>query len=1139
MGELMRLKDWSASTVGEPSTWPAVLRTTVSLILNSKFPMFIFWGKEAICFYNDAYRPSLGNDGKHPSILGEKGADAWPEIWPDISPMLNDIMAGGEAYWNENWLLPIFRNGSLEDVYWTFSYSPINEETGETLGILVTCVETTAAVNQLAKAENTRQDFYNIMMQAPVGITVLRGENMIVEMANEAYLHLIGKEEKDFVGKSLYEGLPEVRDTIDSLLQRVLKTGIPVNGNEFEVPLNRFGKIEKAYFNFVYHPFRDQNGDLNRVMVVANEVTSLIISRNYTKDAEERLRLAAEGTDLATWDLNLQNPSIIHSPRLAKIFGRDELDVMTHQQLRDAVEPNDRINIVEPAFARALETGIYNYEARIIHPDQQEHWIKTEGRVIFDEDKKPLRMLGTIRDITEDKRRRELAEQDREKLNIIIEASELGVYEWDIPNDKLEYSARYAAIFGRPGLMTENHQVFVESMQPEMLPIRAEAFKVAFETGRLDYELKILWPDGSPHWIQVKGKLFYQDEEPRKLIGTIRDITTAKLQQQQIEESEKRFKIVADTAPVFIWVATRDQNRIFFNKAWLKFRGRTLEQETGTGWKEGLHPDDYEKFIRAQDEGFKNKTEFHLEYRLKRHDGEYIWVSAHAAPRFTPEGIFEGFIGACMNINDRIIFENKLRESESRLRIAALSSELGTWDYNARTKVFTLDSAGKELLGFHPHEEVNEASIRSKIHQEDQHLLMAQMEQVFTPAMGSVYDAEYRIISGEEDEQPRWIHAKGKALYDEEQQAHRFSGTILDITAKKIALLELQENEKRYRFLADAMPQFVWTGGPDGNLNYFNKAVYEYSGLTAEQFTEHGWLQIVHPDDHEENISRWTNAVVTGQPFLLEHRFRRHDGVYRWQLSRAVPQKDAEGNIRMWVGTSTDIDEIKKHEQQKNDFIKMANHELKTPVTTIKGYVQLLLKANASSTDMLLMSSLQTVDKQISKLTNLISDLLDVTKIEIGRLPLNKEIFNLNGLISDTILDMRAAAQTHTIYFEPLAETLVFADRDRMSQVLLNLFTNAFKYSPRADKVNVSITIQGEEVVVGVQDFGIGIASGDQDKIFERFYRVSGKDEKTFPGFGIGLFIVNEIVLLHNGKLWVESEKDQGSTFYFSLPLSK
>lgn len=150
MGALTRAYPWDDTSIGSPTHWPQSLRTTISIVLNSCFPMFLFWGPELLCFYNDAYRPSLGNNGKHPNALGKPALEIWPEIWPVIKPLIDQVMAGGPAVYREDQLIPIYRNGHLEDVYWTFSYSPVRDESNKVAGVLVTCTETTEKVMQLA-----------------------------------------------------------------------------------------------------------------------------------------------------------------------------------------------------------------------------------------------------------------------------------------------------------------------------------------------------------------------------------------------------------------------------------------------------------------------------------------------------------------------------------------------------------------------------------------------------------------------------------------------------------------------------------------------------------------------------------------------------------------------------------------------------------------------------------------------------------------------------------------------------------------------------------------------------------------------------------------------------------------------------
>lgn len=168
MGQLIRAKDWSKTSLGDPSDWPQSLRTTLGILLNSKFPMFLWWGVELNCFYNDAYRPSLGKDGKHPFILGMPAQEAWTEIWEIIKPLIDKVVNEGEAIWFEDMLVPIYRNGQIEDVYWTFSYSPVRDDSlGKVAGVLVTCTETTEKVNTLRKVEESEKRFRSLAESLP------------------------------------------------------------------------------------------------------------------------------------------------------------------------------------------------------------------------------------------------------------------------------------------------------------------------------------------------------------------------------------------------------------------------------------------------------------------------------------------------------------------------------------------------------------------------------------------------------------------------------------------------------------------------------------------------------------------------------------------------------------------------------------------------------------------------------------------------------------------------------------------------------------------------------------------------------------------------------------------------------------
>jgi PAS domain S-box-containing protein len=606
-----------------------------------------------------------------------------------------------------------------------------------------------------------RQSFHDLMAQAPVAISVLRGYDMVIESANSMMLEVWGKT-SDIINMPLMGGLPELEgQPYINLLRDVYTTGKPYYGYEAKVLLIRNGVGERCYFNFVYQPIAEPDGRVSGVMVVAMEVTQQVTARIKMEDAEERLRLATEATGLGTWDLDLQSGNIIHSPRLAEIFGRNNRTVLRYAELNNIVHPAD-LDIVNKAFDEALTSGVYFYEARVIWPDGTIHWVRTTGKVFYDDNQVPLRMLGTIKDITEQKHMLDELLKSEESLRLATEAAELGTFDMDVVNHSLVWDHRCRELFG----ITNNDPV--------------------------SYENTFLL---------------------------------------------------------------------------------------------GLHPDDREKTDDA----------------------------------------------VCRALNKKI-------------------------------------SNGD-------------------------------------------FDVEYRTI-GVEDKKLRWVRAKGKVMFNEQDMPLRLIGAVLDIT------------------------------------------------------------------------------------------------------------------------------ENKQNELKKNDFIAMASHELKTPLTSLKAYIQLLLSNARRTGDSFLVNALEKSDSQISKMTKLIHGFLDLSKLETGKLTLNMEVFDITKLIEEIISDSRPISQGHDIVFENRSVININADREKIGQVISNFISNAIKYSPKNTSVVIELTTEDNSVKVEVKDNGIGIKQTDQPNIFQRFYRVENENTKGFSGFGIGLYLSAEIINLHNGKIGVSSEEGKGSTFYFTLPIA-
>ncbi|MGH2648267.1 MAG: sensor histidine kinase, partial [Ginsengibacter sp.] len=224
--------------------------------------------------------------------------------------------------------------------------------------------------------------------------------------------------------------------------------------------------------------------------------------------------------------------------------------------------------------------------------------------------------------------------------------------------------------------------------------------------------------------------------------------------------------------------------------------------------------------------------------------------------------------------------------------------------------------------------------------------------------------------------------------------------------------------------------------------------------------------------------------------------------------------------------------------QRKDDFLSIASHELKTPVTSLKAYTQLLRQDSKESGDSKREKMLSKIEAQADKLTHLVNDLLDSSKIQNGKLVYDKHLFPLNDLVAEIVEETQNTITSHKIFLKKNAPLKVNADRERIGQVLNNLLNNVIKYCPTAENIIVSLEEKDHMAICSVEDFGDGIINDQQDKIFERFYRVTGNNLHTFPGLGLGLYIAREIVERHDGRIWVKSEPGMGSTFYFSLPIA-
>ncbi len=886
MGKLISSIDWSNTTMGPMQNWSQSLRTSLSIILNSCYPMFLLWGDEHNFFYNDAYYTSFGNPCKNPYPMGKKGAECWPEIWELLKPMIDKALHG-EASLQENLLLPTFRNGVIEKVYWNYNYSLLTNENGEPAGVFVNCMETKGKINILKNITNSRDE----------------------------------------------------------------------------------------------------------------------------------LEFAINAAELGTWDYNILNDKLTINHRLKNWYGmakeKEIVVAMTIETI--ALHDREKVNNAMSEAFKFSSGGQYNVDYTIVNINtKQERFVRAKGKVLFNDQQQPYRFNGIKLDITH------------------------------------EMISRLALIESE-----NNFRKLVEQAPVAICVVKGADFKVFIVN---EFMLKI-WDVAG---IDILNKPIFETIPEAKqqfhkmLLSTF---TTGKT-------------IIQNEVPIFLPRKNNAPSHFYLN------------------------------FI------------FNA---IKNNNGD-----------------IEGVMLVVTDVTEQINTRFKNEDAEERARLAVEAVKLGTYDYNILSGDFINSQRANIIFGID--HQLSREDILKVIHPDD---TMVQAEKFAIALITGILFYEVRILW--KNESIHWIRVDGKVYFDCENTPIRILGTVLDITDEREAEEELIKTNQRLAIALEvgqlgSYELDLITGNLFASESFRNNYGLDFSSVVTFETI----ANLILPEYREKVRQKINEAVLNKTTYSFEYPIQKPDKSFHWIKCSAKALYDANLKAIVLIGVTLDITELKRSQQQKDDFIGFASHELKTPVTSIKSYSQMMEDILLKKGDLQVASMASKIGVQVKRLNNLINDLLDITKINSGSLPISTSTFNFTDLIKSITDDIQHTTTKMNIIDDLSPTGIIESDKERIVQVTTNLINNAIKYSPNSNKIIVHTSLCTNEIFFSVQDFGVGIAKQHHKKVFEQFYRVTGDLQHTFPGLGLGLYISSEIIKQLGGKIWVKNNEQDGEgvTFCFTLPIN-